>query len=86
MARSRACSSADVTEAGRAYWRARPPDDSHKFWLRPLDELPVVSPREQSGVDDRFCHLPAQTLPGDMVGAEMLSRIDSAQSRFLGCS
>jgi hypothetical protein len=42
--------------------------------------------REQHGVDDRFCHFLAQTPSGNMVGAEMLSRIDSAQSRLLSCS
>src|ERR1700730_12764412 len=39
--------------------------------------------RKQNGLVDRLRHLTAQTFASDVVGAEMLPRVDPAQSRLL---
>jgi hypothetical protein len=39
---------------------------------------------KQNGLVDRLCHLTAQTFASDVVGAEMLPGVNSAQSRLLG--
>jgi hypothetical protein len=41
------------------------------------------SPREQNGVDNRLRYLPPQAFPRDVIGAEVLACVNSAQSRFL---
>src|SRR4030095_10304383 len=38
---------------------------------------------EQNATVDRLCHLPAQILTSDMVSAEVLPCVNTAQSRFL---
>src|SRR5206468_11175895 len=38
---------------------------------------------EQNATVDRFCHLPAQILASDVVSAEVLPCVNTAQSRFL---
>ena len=41
------------------------------------------SPREQNGVDNRLRYLPPQAFPRDVIGAEVLACVNSAQSPFL---
>ena len=38
---------------------------------------------EQNATVDRLCHLPAQILASDVVSAEVLPSVNTAQSRFL---
>ena len=41
------------------------------------------SSSEQNAIVDRLCHLPAQILTSDVVSAEVLPCVNTAQSRFL---
>ena len=38
---------------------------------------------EQNAIVDKLCHLPAQTLAGDVVRTEVLPCVNTAQSRLL---
>ena len=42
-------------------------------------------PRKQHGVDDGFRHLLSEEFAGNVIGTEMLSCVDTAQSRFFRC-
>src|SRR6266568_4053293 len=45
--------------------------------------LLFLFPSAKNAGIDRFCYLFAQSLAGDVVGAEVLPRVNTAQSRFL---
>src|SRR5207237_7442297 len=49
--------------------------------LTPLSGVLFLS--EQNATVDRLCHLPAQILASDVVSAEVLPSVNTAQSRFL---
>ena len=58
--------------------RNKVPNEAHL-----LDWQNRSSPGEQNGVRDRLCYSRAQTFASDVVGSEVLARINSAQSRLL---
>src|ERR1700676_1745310 len=62
-----------------AILRNKVPNEAHL-----LDWQNRSSPGEQNGVRDRLCYSRAQTFASDVVGPEVLARINSAQSRLLG--
>ena len=45
----------------------------------------VRLPRKQHGVDDGFRYLLSEEFSGVVIGTEMLSCVDAAQSRFFRC-
>ena len=61
-----------------AILRNKVPNEAHL-----LDWQNGSSPGEQNGVRDRLCYSRAQTFASDVVGPEVLARVNSAQSRLL---
>jgi|ERR1700746_1408431 hypothetical protein len=52
-------------------------------WIKFRQSHNCDSPRKENGLVDRLRHLAAQTFATNVVGAEMLPRVNPAQTRLL---